>query len=60
MLLDLPHRKFGFTNGFIIAEIVLSLTRTINRGRLNLYRFEFWLSTSQLLALDVYLRDAFA
>ncbi|EMK6852646.1 DUF645 family protein, partial [Vibrio cholerae] len=27
---------------------------------LNLYCFEFWLSTSQLLALDVCLFDAFA
>nr|WP_240308303.1 DUF645 family protein [Vibrio cholerae] len=30
------------------------------RGQLNLYCFEFWQSTSQLLALDVCLFDAFA
>ncbi|KQB08025.1 hypothetical protein XV94_16695 [Vibrio metoecus] len=29
-------------------------------GQLNLDRFEFWLPTSQLLALDVCLFDAFA
>ncbi|RBM24990.1 DUF645 family protein [Vibrio tarriae] len=34
--------------------------RTLNRGQLKLDRFEFWLSTSQLLALDVCLFDAFA
>ncbi|WP_337221568.1 DUF645 family protein, partial [Vibrio cholerae] len=30
------------------------------RGQLSLERFEFWQPTSQLLALDVCLRDAFA
>ncbi|EMK6905840.1 DUF645 family protein [Vibrio cholerae] len=30
------------------------------RGQLNLDGFEFWPSTSQLLALDVCLSDAFA
>ncbi|EJO4004685.1 DUF645 family protein, partial [Vibrio cholerae] len=54
------HSKFGFANGFIIAEIMLSLSRTLNRGQLNLDRFEFWRSTSQLLVLDVCLFDAFA
>ncbi|EOW9152248.1 DUF645 family protein [Vibrio cholerae] len=44
----------------MIAEIVLSLSRTFNRGQLNLDRFEVWQPTSQLLALDVCLRDAFA
>ncbi|TYW31443.1 DUF645 family protein, partial [Vibrio cholerae] len=44
----------------IIAVILLSLSRTLNRGQLSLYCFEFWLSTSQLLALDVCLFDAFA
>ncbi|EKF9474183.1 DUF645 family protein [Vibrio cholerae] len=53
MLLDAPPGKFGFTNSCIIAEIVLSLSRILNRGQLNLDRFEFWLLTSQLLALDV-------
>ncbi|EKF9814121.1 DUF645 family protein [Vibrio cholerae] len=53
MLLDAPLGKFGFTNSCIIAEIVLSLSRILNRGQLNLDRFEFWLLTSQLLALDV-------
>ncbi|EJL6481901.1 DUF645 family protein [Vibrio cholerae] len=32
----------------------------LNRGQLNLDRFEFWQPTSQLLALDVCLCDAFA
>ncbi|EJL6590353.1 DUF645 family protein [Vibrio cholerae] len=60
MLLDVPHRKFGFIKGCIIAVVWLSLSRTLNRGRLNLECFEFWLRTSQLLALDVCLCDAFA
>jgi hypothetical protein len=59
-LLDVQHSKFGFENGFIIAEIMLSLSRTLNRGQLNLKCFEFWLFTSQLLVLDVCLHDAFA
>ncbi|AAF96341.1 DUF645 family protein [Vibrio cholerae] len=59
-MLDVPHGKFGFTKGCIIAVILLSLSRTLNRGQLNLERFEFWQPTSQLLALDVCLRDAFA
>ncbi|EIK2269917.1 MULTISPECIES: DUF645 family protein [Vibrio] len=60
MLLDVPHGKFGFTKGFIIAAIMLSLSRTLNRGQLNLDHFKFWLPTSQLLVLDVCLFDAFA
>ncbi|EKF9596202.1 DUF645 family protein [Vibrio cholerae] len=60
MLLDVPHGKFGFTKGVIIAVISLSLSRTLNRGQLNLDRFEFWQLTSQLLALDVCMFDAFA
>ncbi|MGO4096494.1 DUF645 family protein, partial [Vibrio cholerae] len=28
-LLDVQHSKFGFANGFIIAEIMLSLSRTL-------------------------------
>ncbi|AUW38451.1 DUF645 family protein [Vibrio cholerae] len=32
----------------------------LNRGQLSLERFEFWQPTSQLLALDVCLSDAFA
>ncbi|WP_161803583.1 DUF645 family protein [Vibrio cholerae] len=44
----------------MIAVIWLSLSRTLNRGQLNLDRFEFWQPTSQLLALDVYLSDAFS
>ncbi|ENM3908613.1 DUF645 family protein [Vibrio cholerae] len=59
-MLDVLLGKFGFTKGSIIAMILLSLSRTLNRGQLNLYCFEFWLSTSQLLALDVCLFDAFA
>ncbi|EIF8949709.1 DUF645 family protein [Vibrio cholerae] len=60
MLSDIQHGKFGFTKGSVIAVILLSLSRTLNRGQLNLYCFEFWLSTSQFLALDVCLFDAFA
>ncbi|HHY0344852.1 TPA: DUF645 family protein [Vibrio cholerae] len=60
MLLDVPHGKFGFTKGCIIAVIWFSLSRTLNRGQLNLDRFKFWLPTLQLLALDVCLFDAFA
>ncbi|EGR0666906.1 TPA: DUF645 family protein [Vibrio cholerae] len=44
----------------MIAESVLSLSRTLNRGQLSLERFKFWQLTSQLLALDVCLRDAFS
>ncbi|ELJ8480327.1 DUF645 family protein [Vibrio cholerae] len=44
----------------MIAESVFSLSGTLNRGQLNVDRFEFWLPTSQLLALDVCLCDAFA
>ncbi|EGR5155570.1 DUF645 family protein [Vibrio cholerae] len=44
----------------MIAESVLSLSRTLNRGQLNVDCFEFWQPTSQLLALDVCLSDAFA
>ncbi|MEH0390645.1 DUF645 family protein [Vibrio mimicus] len=44
----------------MIAVIRLSLSRTFNRGQLNLDGFEFWPPTSQLLALDVCLCDAFA
>ncbi|EKF9792805.1 DUF645 family protein [Vibrio cholerae] len=43
----------------MIAVIWLSLSRILNCGQLNLDRFEFWLPTSQLLALDVCLSDAF-
>ncbi|MEG7571308.1 DUF645 family protein [Vibrio cholerae] len=60
MLLDVQCGQLDFTKGSIVAEIVLSLSRTLNRGQLNLYCFEFWQSTSQLLALDVCLSDAFA
>ncbi|ELY5209195.1 DUF645 family protein [Vibrio cholerae] len=59
-MLDVPLGKFGFTKGSVIAVILLSLSRTLNRGQLNLYCFEFWQSTSQLLALDVCMFDAFA
>ncbi|EKF9201103.1 TPA: DUF645 family protein [Vibrio cholerae] len=59
-MLDVQHSKFGFTKGCIIAVIWLSLSRTLNRGQLSLGRFEFWLPTSQLLALDMCLCDASA
>ncbi|HAS3579676.1 TPA: DUF645 family protein [Vibrio cholerae] len=60
MLLDVQHSKFGFTKGCIIAVSLLCLPRTLNRGQLSLVRFKFWLPTSQLLALDVCLLEAFA
>ncbi|EGQ8225058.1 DUF645 family protein [Vibrio cholerae] len=59
MLLDVQHCQFSVTKGVITAEIMLSLSRTLNRGQLNLDRFEFWQLTSQLSALDVCLFDAF-
>ncbi|PAR79949.1 MULTISPECIES: DUF645 family protein [Vibrio] len=59
-MLDVPHGKFGFTKGSIIAVIWFSLSRTLNRGQLSLDRFKFWQPTSQLLALDMCLRDASA
>ncbi|EPO2942706.1 DUF645 family protein [Vibrio mimicus] len=59
-MLDIQHGQFGFTKGSIIAVIWFSLSRTLNRGQLNLVRFEFWQLTSQLLALDVCMFDAFA
>ncbi|ENM5744068.1 DUF645 family protein [Vibrio metoecus] len=59
-MLDVPRGKFGFTKGCIIDVILLSLSRTLNRGQLSLDRFEFWQLTSQILALDVCLCDAFA
>ncbi|KAA0998264.1 DUF645 family protein, partial [Vibrio cholerae] len=52
-MLGVPHGKFGFTKGGIIAVILLSLSWTLNRGQLSLDRFKFWQPTSQLLALDV-------
>ncbi|EJL6300281.1 DUF645 family protein [Vibrio cholerae] len=60
MLSDIQHGQFGFTKGSIIAVIWFSLSRTLNRGQLNLVRFEFWQLTSQLLTLDVCMFDAFA
>ncbi|EJK2994494.1 DUF645 family protein [Vibrio metoecus] len=60
MMLDVQHSKPGFTKGCIIAVIMLSLSLTLNRDQLSLDRFEFWLPTSQLLALDVCLSDAFS
>ncbi|HDV5287830.1 TPA: DUF645 family protein [Vibrio cholerae] len=59
-MLDVQHGQLSFTKGFITAEIMLSLSRTLNRGQLNLDCFEFWQPTSQLLSLDVCLCDAFA
>ncbi|WP_462056220.1 DUF645 family protein [Vibrio cholerae] len=40
-MLDVQHSKFGFAKGGIIAVIMLSLSRTLNRGQLSLDRFEF-------------------
>ncbi|EHP3509319.1 TPA: DUF645 family protein [Vibrio cholerae] len=59
-MLDVPLGKFGFTKGCIIAVILHSLSRTLNCGQLSLDRFKFWQPTSQLLALDACLCDAFA
>ncbi|EJL6763015.1 DUF645 family protein [Vibrio cholerae] len=59
-MLNVPHGKFGFTKGCIIAVIWFSLSRTLNRGQLSLDRFKFWQPTSQLLAFDVRLYDASA
>ncbi|EGR2831761.1 DUF645 family protein [Vibrio cholerae] len=59
-MLDIPHGKFGFTKGYVIAVIWFSFSRTLNRDQLSLERFKFWQPTSQLLALDVCLCDAFA
>ncbi|HGS5222440.1 TPA: DUF645 family protein, partial [Vibrio cholerae] len=56
-MLGVPHSKFGFTKGCIIAVFWLSLSRTLHRGQLSPERFEFWQPTSQLLALDVCLCD---
>ncbi|EPZ7321344.1 DUF645 family protein [Vibrio mimicus] len=41
MLLDFPHGKFAFTKGCIIAVILLSLSRILNRGQLNLIVLSF-------------------
>ncbi|WP_414930248.1 DUF645 family protein [Vibrio mimicus] len=41
MLLDFSHGKFAFTKGCIIAVILLSLSRTLNRGQLNLIVLSF-------------------
>ncbi|HDI3208046.1 TPA: DUF645 family protein [Vibrio cholerae] len=60
MLLDVQRGQLSFTKYCIIAVILLSLSRTLNRGQLSLERFEFWQQTSQLLVLDVCLLDAFA
>nr|WP_233263716.1 DUF645 family protein [Vibrio mimicus] len=40
--------------------IWFSLSRTLNRGQLNLDHFKFWKTAAQLLALDVCLLDAFS
>ncbi|EHK7543404.1 DUF645 family protein [Vibrio cholerae] len=59
-MLDVQRCQFSFTKGCIIAVIWFSLSRTLNRGQLSLDRYKFWQPTSQLLALDVCLCDAFA
>ncbi|EGR4280757.1 DUF645 family protein [Vibrio cholerae] len=58
-ILGCSTRKIWLHKGCIIAVIWFSLSRTLNRGQLNLDRFKFWLPTSQLLVLDVCLFDAF-
>ncbi|MFH4667156.1 DUF645 family protein [Vibrio cidicii] len=59
-MLDVPHGKFGFTKGCIMAVIWFSLSRILNRGQLSVDRFRFWQPASLLLVLDVCLFDAFA
>ncbi|EMC2458374.1 DUF645 family protein, partial [Vibrio cholerae] len=39
-MFDVQHSKFGFAKGCIIVVIWFSLSRTLNRGQLNLDRFE--------------------
>nr|WP_320204219.1 DUF645 family protein [Vibrio metoecus] len=52
MLSDVQHGKFGFTKGFITAEIMLSLPRTLTFLNLTMIvlsfgsqRHSFWLWT---------------
>ncbi|WP_462055680.1 DUF645 family protein [Vibrio cholerae] len=59
-MLDVQLGQLGFTKSSIVAVIRFSLSLTLNRGQLNLDRFEFWLPTSQLLVLGVCLFDAFS
>ncbi|EJL3955654.1 DUF645 family protein [Vibrio cholerae] len=59
-MLGVQRGQLSFTKGCIIAVIWFSLSWTLNRGQLNLDRFEFWQLTSQLLALDVCMFDVFA
>ncbi|EMB48536.1 hypothetical protein D908_18640 [Vibrio mimicus CAIM 602] len=40
-MLDVQHGQLNFTKGSIIAVILLSLSRTLNRDQLNLDRFKF-------------------
>ncbi|EJL8259130.1 DUF645 family protein [Vibrio cholerae] len=56
--MDVQHWRLGFTNGS--SSLKLCFSRILKCGQLNLECFEFWLPTSQLLALDVCLPDAFA
>ncbi|EJL6296651.1 DUF645 family protein [Vibrio cholerae] len=39
---DVQHGQHSFIKGCIIAVIWFSLSRTLNRGQLNLDRFKFW------------------
>ncbi|EJL6845418.1 DUF645 family protein [Vibrio cholerae] len=58
--MDVQHGQLSLAKGCMIVVIWLSLSRTLNRGQLNLRCFEFWLPTSQLWVLDVCFFDAFA
>ncbi|MEG7581268.1 DUF645 family protein [Vibrio cholerae] len=40
-MLDVQRGQLNFTKGCIIAVILLSLSRTLNRVQLSLDRFEF-------------------
>ncbi|ENM5740379.1 DUF645 family protein [Vibrio mimicus] len=60
MLLDVKYGQLSFTKDCNFIVSVLSWSRTLNRGQLNLDRFEFWSPTSQLWVLDVCLFDALA
>nr|WP_218763161.1 DUF645 family protein [Vibrio cholerae] len=41
-MLDVQRGQLNFTKSSIIAVILLSLSRILNRGQLNLDRFKFW------------------
>ncbi|EGQ7691962.1 DUF645 family protein [Vibrio cholerae] len=56
--MDAQHWKFGFTRHHCCERAFFFVDSVSDQ--LNLDRFEFWLPTSQLLALDVCLFHVFA